>query len=58
MIKPLTQPLNQEGAIAVLKGNLAPEGAVLNIQQCLRICKKLYYQQEYLIVKRMLLILF
>ena len=29
VIKPLTQPLNQEGAIAVLKGNLAPEGAVI-----------------------------
>lgn len=29
LIYPIDHPLNQEGAIAVLKGNLAPEGAVV-----------------------------
>ena len=29
IIYPITQPLNEEGAIAILKGNLAPEGAVV-----------------------------
>lgn len=29
IIYPVDQPLNKEGAIAVLKGNLAPEGAVV-----------------------------
>lgn len=29
IIRPVTQPLNEEGAIAILKGNLAPEGAVV-----------------------------
>lgn len=29
LIYPIDKPLNQEGAIAILKGNLAPEGAVV-----------------------------
>lgn len=29
IIKPYNTPLNQQGAIAILKGNLAPEGAVV-----------------------------
>jgi len=29
LIYPIDQPLNKEGAVAVLKGNLAPEGAVV-----------------------------
>lgn len=29
IIYPIEKPLNQEGAIAILKGNLAPEGAVV-----------------------------
>ena len=29
IIYPVDQPLNKEGAIAILKGNLAPEGAVI-----------------------------
>lgn len=29
IIYPIDKPLNQEGAIAILKGNLAPEGAVV-----------------------------
>lgn len=29
IIYPINNPLNQEGAIAILKGNLAPEGAVV-----------------------------
>lgn len=29
LIRPLTNPLNKEGAVAILKGNLAPEGAVV-----------------------------
>ncbi len=29
LIRPLNNPLNKEGAVAILKGNLAPEGAVV-----------------------------
>lgn len=29
IIRPLNNPLNKEGAVAILKGNLAPEGAVV-----------------------------
>lgn len=29
LIRPLNNPLNKEGAVAILKGNLAPEGAVI-----------------------------
>lgn len=29
LIRPVSNPLNKEGAVAILKGNLAPEGAVV-----------------------------
>lgn len=34
VIRPLTQPLYQEGALAVLKGNLAPDGCVIKPSAC------------------------
>lgn len=34
VIRPLSKPIYQEGALAVLKGNLAPEGAVIKPSAC------------------------
>ena len=52
VIRPLSNPYSTTGGLAVLKGNLAPDGSVVKRSA---VVEEMMVQQEYLNVKKMLL---